>query len=205
MKRKAGFLTPLAYVGPAVAFLLVYQLYPAVQTVIYSFLDRRSESFVGLENYKYVFTSPTMLRAFKNNLLWVVFFTAGTVGFGLLLAILVDRVKYESLAKSVIFMPMAVSFVGAGVVWKFMYNYRPPGAAQIGLLNQILEVLGFKPIGWLIESPVNNFALIVVAWFGRVLYGDPFRSLQGDSQGAPRGGAGGRSPRFTAVLAHYHP
>jgi alpha-glucoside transport system permease protein len=169
MKRKAGFLTPLAYVGPAVAFLLVYQLYPAVQTVIYSFLDRRSESFVGLENYKYVFTSPTMLRAFKNNLLWVVFFTAGTVGFGLLLAILVDRVKHESLAKSVIFMPMAVSFVGAGVVWKFMYNYRPPGAAQIGLLNQILEVLGFKPIGWLIESPVNNFALIVVGlwiWTG---------------------------------------
>ena len=169
MKRRAGFWTPLLYVGPAVAFLIVYQLYPAIQTIVYSFLDRRSENFIGLENYRYVFTSATMVRAFKNNLLWVMFFTAGTVGFGLLLAILVDLVKYESLAKSVIFMPMAVSFVGAGVVWKFMYNYRPAGAEQIGLLNQILQVLGFKPIGWLIESPINNFALIVVGlwiWTG---------------------------------------
>lgn len=169
MKRKAGFWAPLFFVGPAVAFLLVYQVYPALQTAVYSFMDRRSEHFVGLDNYKYVFTSATMVRAFKNNLLWVVFFTAGTVGLGLLLAILVDRVKYESLAKSVIFMPMAVSFVGAGVVWKFMYNYRPPGSEQIGLLNQILVALGFEPVGWLIESPINNFALIVVGlwiWTG---------------------------------------
>ena len=121
MKRKTGALTPLLYVGPAVLFLLVYQVYPALQTVYLSFMDRRSQSFVGLENYKYVFTSQTMLRAFKNNLLWLVVFTAGTVGLGLLFAILVDRVKYERLAKSIIFMPMAISFVGAGVVWKFMY------------------------------------------------------------------------------------
>lgn len=169
MKRKVGFWKPFLYVGPAVVFLLVYQLYPAVQTVILSFKDRRSEHFVGLANYKYVFTSPTMLRAFTNNLLWVIFFTIGTVGMGLIFAVLVDRVKYESLAKSVIFMPMAVSFVGAGVVWKFMYNYRPPGAEQIGLLNQILVVLGFEPKGWLLETPLNNFALIAVGlwiWTG---------------------------------------
>ncbi|NLM39486.1 MAG: sugar ABC transporter permease [Firmicutes bacterium] len=169
MKRRAGRLTPILYVGPAVLFMVVYQLYPAIHTIILSFMDRRSETFVGLDNYRYVFTSSTMLRAFRNNLLWVVFFTAGTVGFGLLLAILVDRVKYESLAKSVIFMPMAVSFVGAGVVWKFMYNYRPPGANQIGLLNQILVVLGLEPKGWLLESPLNNFALIAVGlwiWTG---------------------------------------
>ena len=169
MKRRGGRLAPILYVGPAVLFLLVYQVYPAIHTIILSFMDRRSEKFVGLDNYRYVFTSPTMLRAFQNNLLWVIFFTAGTVGFGLLLAILVDRVKYESLAKSVIFMPMAVSFVGAGVVWKFMYNYRPPGANQIGLLNQILVVLGLEPKGWLLESPLNNFALIAVGlwiWTG---------------------------------------
>lgn len=169
MKRRAGRLTPILYVGPAVLFMVVYQLYPAIHTIILSFMDRRSETFVGLDNYRYVFTSSTMLRAFRSNLLWVVFFTAGTVGFGLLLAILVDRVKYESLAKSVIFMPMAVSFVGAGVVWKFMYNYRPPGANQIGLLNQILVVLGLEPKGWLLESPLNNFALIAVGlwiWTG---------------------------------------
>jgi len=169
MKRRTDMLTALFYVGPAVLFLLVYQVYPALQTVYLSFLDRRSESFVGLENYKYVFTSQTMLRAFKNNLLWLVLFTAGTVGLGLLFAILVDRVKYERIAKSIIFMPMAISFVGAGVVWKFIYAYKPSGAEQIGLLNQIMVVLGFEPKGWLLESPINNLALIVVGlwiWTG---------------------------------------
>lgn len=169
VKRKTNALTPLLYVGPAVLFLLVYQVYPALQTIYLSFLDRRSESFVGLANYKYVFTSQTMLRAFKNNLLWLVVFTAGTVGLGLLFAILVDRVRYERLAKSIIFMPMAVSFVGAGVVWKFIYAYRPAGAEQIGLLNQIVTVLGLEPKGWLLENPINNLALIVVGlwiWTG---------------------------------------
>lgn len=169
MKRKTGFLAPVFYVGPAVLFLLVFQVYPALQTIRLSFMDRRSVNFVGLDNYKYVFTSQVMLRAFKNNLLWLVFFTAGTVGLGLLFAILVDRVKYESVAKSIIFMPMAISFVGAGVVWKFMYSYKPSGAEQIGLLNQILVVLGFEPKGWLLQSPLNNFALIAVGlwiWTG---------------------------------------
>lgn len=169
MRQKRGALTPLFYVGPAVIFLLIYQVYPALQTIYMSFRDRRSEAFVGLVNYQYVFTSPVMLRAFKNNLLWLVVFTAGTVGLGLLFAILVDRVKYESLAKSIIFMPMAISFVGAGVVWKFMYTYKPLGSDQIGLLNQILVVLGFEPKGWLLENPLNNFALILVGlwiWTG---------------------------------------
>lgn len=169
MKRKTGALTSLFYVGPAVFLILVFLVYPALHTFVLSLMDRRSENFVGLENYKYVFTSQTMKQAFTNNLLWVVFFTAGTVGLGLLFAILVDRVKYESAAKSIIFMPMAVSFVGAGVVWKFMYNYKPASADQIGLLNQILVIFGFEPKGWLLEYPLNNFALIVVGlwiWTG---------------------------------------
>lgn len=169
VRRKTGGLTPLVYVGPAVFFLLIFQVYPALQTIYLSFMDRRSEVFVGLANYKYVFTSPVMLTAFRNNLFWLVFFTAGTVGLGLLFAILVDKVKYESFAKSIIFMPMAISFVGAGVVWKFMYTYKPPGSQQIGLLNQILAIFGFEPKGWLLESPLNNFALIAVGlwiWTG---------------------------------------
>ncbi len=169
MRRKTGGLTPLLYVGPAVFFLTIFQVYPALQTIYLSFLDRRSEAFVGLANYKFVFTSAPMLTAFKNNLIWLIFFTAGTVGLGLLFAILVDKVRYESFAKSIIFMPMAISFVGAGVVWKFMYTYKPPGSEQIGLLNQILVIFGFEPKGWLLESPLNNFALIVVGlwiWTG---------------------------------------
>jgi alpha-glucoside transport system permease protein len=169
VRRKTGGLTPLVYVGPAVFFLTIFQVYPALQTIYLSFMDRRSAAFVGLANYKYVFTSPVMLTAFRNNLLWLIFFTAGTVGLGLLFAILVDRVKYESFAKAIIFMPMAISFVGAGVVWKFIYTYKPQGSPQIGLLNQILLIFGLEPRGWLLESPINNFALIAVGlwiWTG---------------------------------------
>lgn len=158
------------FVGPALFFIIFYLLYPSIHTIVLSFMDRRSETFVGLKNYIYAFTSRSMLTAFRNNLLWLVIFTLGTVGLGLIMAILADRIKYERLAKSIIFMPMAVSFVGAGVVWKFIYNYKPPGVEQIGILNQILVLFGADPKGWLIQGPwINNIALIFVGiwiWTG---------------------------------------
>lgn len=159
----------ILFIGPAIFFITLYLLYPSVHTIILSFMGRKSDTFVGLKNYIYAFTSKTMLTAFANNLLWLIFFTIFTVGIGLVLAILVDSVKYEQVAKSIIFMPMAISFVGAGVVWKFIYNYKPMGTAQIGLLNQILVIFGLQPKGWLIQSPLNNFALIFVGiwiWTG---------------------------------------
>jgi len=118
-------------------------VYPALETIRLSFFDRLGENFVGLENYEYAITSRRMQEAFRNNLIWLFVFTIGTVGFGLLIATLADRVRYETLAKSIIFMPMAISFVGAGVIWKFVYDLRPTGtplqpAQQIGLLNAIL-------------------------------------------------------------------
>ncbi len=157
------------FVGPALFFITFYLLYPSIHTIILSFMGKRSETFIGFKNYIYAFTSKTMLTAFGNNVLWLIFFTIFTVGIGLLLAILVDKVKYEQLAKSVIFMPMAISFVGAGVVWKFIYSYKPMGTSQIGLLNHIFVSLGFQPVGWLIQNPLNNFALIFVGiwiWTG---------------------------------------
>lgn len=157
------------FIGPALLFISIYLLYPSIHTIFLSFMGRKSETFVGFKNYIYAFTSRTMLIAFRNNLLWLIFFTALTVGLGLLFAILVDRVKYEQIAKSIIFMPMAVSFVGAGVVWKFIYNYKPMGTNQIGLLNQILTSFGLQPKGWLVQSPLNTFALIFVGvwiWTG---------------------------------------
>jgi len=158
------------FIGPALFFLTVYLIYPSIQTFIFSFMGRKSEEFVGLKNFIYAFTSRAMLTSFRNNLMWIIFFTFGTVALGLLMAILVDKVKYEKIAKSVIFMPMAVSFVGAGVIWKFIYDYKPMGADQIGVLNQILTSLGFQPKGWLIQGPLlNNFALIFVGiwiWTG---------------------------------------
>jgi ABC-type sugar transport system permease subunit len=143
------------FLGPAVFLLFVLMVYPSLETLRLSFLDRQGESFVGLENYQYAFTSSKMQEAFGNNLLWLIVFTAGTVLFGLLIATLTDRVRYESLAKAVIFLPMAISFVGAGVIWKFVYDLKPPGTPlqpgnQIGILNAAL--LPLRPDGTLNDS-----------------------------------------------------
>ncbi len=160
---------PWLYLAPALLILGVYLVYPIVGTVYYSFFDKRSEHFVGWANYKWALTSKVMHIAFRNNILWLIFFTVFVVAFGLLLAVLADRVRYESPLKSIIFLPMAISFVGAGVIWKFVYAYRPKGAPQIGLLNAIITALGGEPVGWLVNRSVNNFALIVVGiwvWTG---------------------------------------
>ncbi len=169
--RVQAVLRPWLWIGPALALLLVFLVYPALRTLIISFYDARSLRFVGLENYRYVFTDAAVLAALRNNALWLVVFTALTVGFGLLLAVLTDRVRYEAVAKAVIFLPMAISFVAAGVIWKFMYDYRPPGAPQTGAVNALLGALlpGFEPRAWLINAPGNNLALIVAAawvWTG---------------------------------------
>lgn len=172
---------PWCYIGPTLLILLVYLVYPVVSTVYLSFLDRRSELPASaecaagkacwgiFENYHYALTNKVMLTAIRNNVLWLVFFTGLVVTFGLLIAVLADRVRYESLVKSIIFLPMAISAVSAGVIWKFVYAYKPASASQIGLLNALVTAFGGKPVGWLIEKPFNNFALIfsnVWIWAG---------------------------------------
>lgn len=111
-----------------------------------------------------------MLIAFRNNLLWLIVFTVFTVSLGLIFAVLFDRIRYESVVKSVIFLPMAISFVGAGIIWKFVYTYRPVDTPQIGFLNAVLSNFpNFEPIGWLVNKLTNNFALIFVGiwiWAG---------------------------------------
>ena len=111
-----------------------------------------------------------MLTALRNNVFWVVLFTACTVGIGLVLAVMLDRVRYEKILKSVIFVPAAISMVGASIIWKFVYAFRPEGMPQIGILNAIVVALGGKPIGWLIQRPwINNICLIIVGiwiWTG---------------------------------------
>jgi alpha-glucoside transport system permease protein len=98
----------------------------------------------------------------RNNLIWLVLATVLTVGLGLLIAVLVDRVKVERVVKSALFIPMAISFVAAGVIWKFVYAFEPAGSTQIGLLNAITTFFGAKPLAWVIEPAINNFALIAV-------------------------------------------
>lgn len=160
----------LFFVSPALLLIGLYLIYPTIHTIYLSFFNRRSEEFVGWANYQYLFASQSMLQAFRNNLLWLIIFTLGTVLLGLLLAVLTDRLRAEALVKSIIFLPMAISFAGAGVIWKFMYAYRPAGAPQIGLLNQVVTLFGGEPVGWLVKGPwLNNLALITVGvwiWTG---------------------------------------
>jgi alpha-glucoside transport system permease protein len=112
------------------------------------------------------------LESLWNNVLWLVLLTGFTVGFGLLFAVMVDRVRYESAAKSAVFLPMAISFVAASVIWKLQYDYQPPGAAQTGTLNEIVTLLGGQPVAWLVDRSTNTFALIWVGiwvWTGFAL------------------------------------
>jgi alpha-glucoside transport system permease protein len=153
---------PLVYLAPGVLLLFIYLVIPSLRTFYLSFLDARSQRFVGLSNYLFAFTDRGMLIAFRNNILWLVLVTGISVGLGLIIAVLVDRVKYEPLAKALIFLPMAISFVGASVIWRFIYAYNPPDAPQIGLLNAIIVSMGFEPVGWLVNRTVNNLALITI-------------------------------------------
>jgi alpha-glucoside transport system permease protein len=164
--RKGGYRSWL-YVGPALLLLAFFLVYPVFDTFRLSLYGPNSEEFVGLKNYTFAVTSPTMLSAFKNNLLWLIFFTTFTVVGGLVIAVLVDKVEYESTAKAVIFLPQAISFVGAGVIWKFVYDYNP----DVGLLNGILTGLfpDLQPIGWLVNSNIATYAIIGVGvwmWTG---------------------------------------
>lgn len=166
---RTGRLTPWLYVAPSLLILVFFLIYPSVHTFYLSFFGKRSLEFVGLRNYLYAFTNDSMIMAFRNNAIWVVSFAISTVSIGLILAVLLDRVRYEQIAKSVIFLPMAISMVGASVIWKFIYAYRPPEVSQIGLLNAVLEFLGVQPVGWLIVRPWNNFFIIIVGvwmWTG---------------------------------------
>ena len=169
--NRADRLRPWLWLLPAFLLLAVFLLYPVVHTVVLSLLNASSTRFTGLANYRTLFTDRGMLVVLRNNLLWLVFFTLVTVTLGLLIAVLTDRVKYEAVAKAAIFLPMAISFVAAGVIWKFMYEYRPRGAVQIGTVNAALSTLSadFQPRAWLFDPAVNNWALIVVGiwmWTG---------------------------------------
>ncbi len=157
-------LQPFVFVGPAVAILAWYLAIPTLRSLVLSFQNDIGQGFVGLENYIFAFTDRIMLETFRNNLLWMIFGTFFSVGLGLLIAVLADRTRFESIYKAIIFMPMAISFVGAGVIWKFVYTYKGEGAGiqEIGLLNAIVIALGGTPQPWLLLPPWNNFLLIII-------------------------------------------
>jgi alpha-glucoside transport system permease protein len=154
----------LIFIGPAGGLLLVGLVYPTVRTTILSFFGPSGKDFVGLENYGWMFSQREILTVLRNTGIWVLLTPFFATTFGLVYALLIDKSKTESLQKIFVFMPMAISFVGAGIIWKFVYAARPPGLPQIGLLNQVVIWFGGTPPsgGWLLNAPWNTLFLIVV-------------------------------------------
>ncbi len=163
-RQARRFLLPVVFAGPALALLLWFLVLPTLRTLWLSFFDETSTRFLFLRNFRFALTDPIMLESFRNNLLWMVVGTLFCVGLGLVIAVLADRSRWEKLYKALIFMPMAISFVGAGVIWKFVYSYKGEGAGlqEIGLLNAVVVALGGKARPWLLLGGWNNFLLIAI-------------------------------------------
>ncbi len=162
--RKADRATAIAFLLPTALLLSIGLIYPALRTVYESFYDAQGSAFVGADNYRTIATSSDQLIVLRNTVFWVVLTPFFATAVGLLYAILVDKARFEKVAKALIFLPMAISFVGASIIWKFVYTYRPDqgNIKQIGLLNQIVVWLGGTPQNWLLEKPWNTLLLIVV-------------------------------------------
>ena len=202
-------LEPWVFVGPAL-FMLIWTLaLPALRTILLSFQDANSVGFVGLQNYTGVFSDPGMLTVFRNNLLWMLIGTTFTVSFGLLVAVLADRSRFETLAKALIFLPMAISFVGAGVIWNFVYAAKPVDAPQIGLLNSIVVALGGKPEAWTaFYQPWNNFFLIaIVIWlqtgYSMVLFSAAIKGIPSEMLEAARVDGANEVQIFFSIMIPY--
>jgi alpha-glucoside transport system permease protein len=153
---------PWVFVSPALLLLAIYLVYPAVATVIRSFQDAKGGW--TLANWSSLGTGP-FLEILRNNAIWLVFATAGSVGLGLLVAALFDRIRRESLAKVFVFTPLAISLVGATVIWSFVYAWQPASQPQFGLLNAIWTALGGKPVPWATTFPINLPAeILIMIW-----------------------------------------
>jgi alpha-glucoside transport system permease protein len=173
---------PWLFVLPALSLLFTYLVYPVFETVWLSFHDFTGERWVGWSNYAWALANPEFLQSIGNNFLWLLVVPSLSVVFGLIVAVLADRVWWGTIAKSLIFMPMAISFVGASVIWKFVYDFRGPGSDQIGILNAIVVGLGGEPQAWITIPFWNNFFLMVIlVWiqtgFAMVIFSAALRGV----------------------------
>jgi alpha-glucoside transport system permease protein len=163
-RRRVDVWQSLAFVLPALLLLGVGLIYPAIRTMYQSLFDRTTDEFIGLDNFTEIFTSSDMLIVLRNTAIWVIVTPIVATFIGLIYAVLVDRSRVEAFAKAVIFLPMAISLVGASIIWRYVYEYRPDqqNIDQVGLLNQILVWVGLEPQHFLVNSPWNTLFLIVV-------------------------------------------
>ena len=182
---------PWLFIFPALFLLTVYLIYPVVETLRLSFYGGAGSTFVGLANYVWAFQDAEYLQAVGNNLLWLAIVPASACAFGLAVAVLADKVSWGVIAKTFIFLPMAISFVGASVIWKFVYDYRGPDAEQIGILNALITTFGAEPQAWVTLPFWNNFFLMVILiWiqtpFAMVIFSAALRGIPEETLEAAR-------------------
>jgi alpha-glucoside transport system permease protein len=184
--KRQGIIRPWLFLAPALILLTVYLIYPVIQTVWLSFHDKSGDNFVGGANYSWAVNDTQFRQSIFNNLLWLLVVPAACTLMGLIIAVLTDRIWWGQIAKSLIFMPLAISFVGASVIWKFVYDYRGEGQEQIGILNAIVTWFGADPQVWISMPFWNNFFLMVILiWiqtgFATVILGAALRGIPEDT------------------------
>nr|WP_051325369.1 sugar ABC transporter permease [Glycomyces tenuis] len=160
-RRNRSRLVAAVFLFPALLFLAVGLVYPALRTLVMSFFNGDGTEFIGFDNYVWVFADDSALQTLINTALWIVIVPALSTALGLLYAVLIDGRRGERVYKALVFLPMGISFVGASIIWKFIYQYEASGD-QLGLLNQLLVWMGLDPVNWLNNFPSNNFLLMVV-------------------------------------------
>ena len=182
---------PIAIViclGPALFLVALGLIIPAITTINNSlknqqFLGQLETKYIGFENYSYAFTDPYTRQTILRTVLWLLIVPAAAVFVGLLMALLVDRMKYASIPKTMVFLPTAISFVGASVIWSYVYNYVTPSQPQTGLLSEVVMKLGWSnPPNWLITVPLNTFLeMVIMIWiqagFAMVVLGAALKSI----------------------------
>jgi alpha-glucoside transport system permease protein len=182
---------PWLFLAPALLLLGVYLVYPFFETFRLSFYDATGTRFVGLANYTWVLVDQSFLITIRNNFMWLLVVPALSTAMGLLVAVLADRTWWGGFAKSMVFMPMAISFVGASVIWKFVFDFKGPDAEQIGILNALVMGLGFKAQAWVTVPFWNNFFLMaILIWiqtgFAMVILSAALRGVPTDTIEAAR-------------------
>ena len=183
--KKARPIALVIFLGPALVLLLAGLIIPAIRTFLFSFMNPDSNEWIGFDNYYWMTQDPNIRTIMVNTILWILVVPIFTAALGLLLAIMLDRIKHESIPKSLLFMPMAISFVGASIIFKFVYEYREPDEVQIGLLSTIVDFLGGTPQDWMLSKPLNTFLLMIIyVWtqmgFGMVILSAAIKAVPSD-------------------------
>ncbi len=184
--RLQSSIRPWLFLAPALLLLVIYLVYPVFQTLWLSFHDKTGRQFVGIDNFAWALRDSQFQTSIFNNLMWLLVVPALCTVLGLVIAVLTDRIWWGAIAKSLIFLPMAISFVGASVIWKFVYDYREKGQEQIGLLNAVVEFFGGSPQVWIALPFWNNFFLMaILIWiqtgFATVILGAALRGVPEDT------------------------